>query len=138
MACARALASLMVLLDTCTLLWVASTPDKLSPTARQTIRSSAGSIYVSAISSFEIALKHRRGALTLPLPPEEWLAEVVKLHGFTEAPISSRIAARSALLPLHHNDPADRILVATAKELGAPIVTPDALIKAYSGIRVIW
>jgi PIN domain nuclease of toxin-antitoxin system len=93
---------------------------------------------VSAISGFEIGVKCRRGALILPLPAEEWYEAALSGHGLTEIALDGRCAIRAANLPPIHRDPADRIIVATAATHGLTILTPDALIRAYPGVTVVW
>lgn len=128
----------MVLLDTCTLLWLASDQDSLSQPAAAAISSSAGGLAVSAMSAFEIAVKHRQGKLELPLPPEQWYAEALQSHGVHELPVSGQCALLAARLPFIHRDPCDRFLIATALVHRLPIITPDKIIPQYPDLRVIW
>ncbi len=128
----------MILLDTCVLLWLATDQKKLSSLAKNIIRDNAGSLNISAISSFEIALKYHRKKLLLPVTPAEWISTVLEHHGIREIPVNSKIATASAGLPFHHNDPADRMIIATAMTLGMTIVTPDPLIARYAGVTARW
>ena len=127
-----------MLLDTCTLLWLASTPAKLPAKVRRVIADNAGNLFISAITAFEIGIKHRRRALELPLAPADWIAETLDHHGIQEIPVDWRIAERSTSLPPLHKDPADRIIIATSLTTGAPILTPDGEIEQYPGVTVIW
>ena len=127
-----------MLLDTCTLLWLASSSNKLPANVRRVIASNAGNLFISAITAFEIGIKHRRGKLELPLAPADWIAEALDHHGVQEIAIDWRIAERSTSLPRLHKDPADRIIVATSLTTGAPILTPDGDIAQYPGVTVIW
>lgn len=128
----------MVILDTCTLLWLASSEDKLSSIARETISKNAGSLFVSSISALEISIKHRRKKLKLPLPPVEWIQLVLELHGLLEIPVSSEIAAEAGTLPMVHNDPFDRIIIASALVTESLIVSPNRDIAKYELVRTIW
>jgi PIN domain nuclease of toxin-antitoxin system len=128
----------MLLLDTCTLLWLASDPSRLSGTARDLIREHADGLFLSAISGFEIALKTRKGALRLPMEPQRWIALSMRHHGINEVPLTCRICVLAAELPLLHNDLCDRLIVATSQVEGLPLATPDPLIHAYPGIDVRW
>ena len=128
----------MLLLDTCTLLWLAGDPGKLSGKAVDLIRHHADGLFISAISAFEIAVKHRRGGLRLPIEPLEWVPAALKHHGVNELPVTCGIVAASVALPAHHNDPADRIIVATAQIEDLTILSPDKLIGRYEGTRVQW
>ena len=125
----------MILLDTCTLLWLAVDQSHLSSAVKRALESAAGALFVSAISAFEIGTKLRRGALALParggLGPHEWYAEALAFHSIRELPVTGRIALESTLLPMHHRDPCDRIIVATAREESLRVATPDPLIAAY-------
>ncbi len=128
----------MILLDTCTLLWLVAAPSRLSKRARATIDASRGQMFVSAISAFEVAIKHRRRALVLPLPADEWYAAAIAHHGVVEIAVTGSIAARSVALPALHADPADRMIVATAQDRSLTVVTPDRLIGQYPDVSVIW
>lgn len=127
----------MILLDTCTLLWLVGDQDKLSAAAIRAIRNNAGKIFVSAITAFEIGVKWKKGLLRLSLPPSEWFAMALASHGLTEIPVTSGIAIRAILLPDHHNDPADRILIATAIANDMTLLTPDKHIRAYPA-QALW
>jgi len=127
----------MLLLDTCALLWLVADKRKLSAHVRRLFESPQARLYVSAISAFEVGVKHRRRALVLPMPPDEWYRQALEFHGVEEIAVSGEIAARSTMLPAHHNDPSDRIIVATAQVAGMSVVTPDGLIGKY-GVGVEW
>lgn len=128
----------MLLLDTCALLWLVDDQTQLSTRALELIRGNAEELCVSAISAFEISLKHRKGRLTLPLEPERWFGLALEHHGLFECPVSWQVATRSALLPDLHADPCDRILVATAQIHGGTLLTPDPHIANYPDVRVEW
>jgi len=127
-----------VVLDTCTLLWLAADQARLSTTARQEIAARADALFVSAISAFEIGVKHAKGKLVLPLDPQEWIARALEQHGIHEIAVDARIAVRATQLPLLHSDPCDRMIVATAKLHSLSILTPDPLIAAYADVNVLW
>ena len=128
----------MLLLDTCTLVWLDSDPGSLSARARQEIGTQPGSLFVSSVSALELAIKIRKGKLTLPMPLEKWFEGVLSAHGIREIVIDWRISAATGSLPLLHSDPFDRIIIATAKLENQSIVTPDPLIRAYPDVRVVW
>lgn len=128
----------MLLLDTCALLWLAADQQHLSAVARRAIAQHAGKLFVSAISAFEIGVKHQKGRLELPLKPEEWFTRALELHGLRELPITGQIAARSTALPPLHADPCDRIIVATAEIHSLTVATLDEVIRQYPGVRVSW
>ena len=128
----------MYLLDTCTLIWLVSQQSSLTDKVKNVLRSNVGNLYVSAISAFEIAIKTIKGKLELPLPPDEWFREAIRLHGIGEIPISSEIASKAALLSGFHNDPADRIIIATAILENMVIITKDKNFSEYTEIKVLW
>lgn len=128
----------MLLLDTCTLLWLAADQDKLTSGARELLSRRRDRLFVSAISAFEIGIKHRKGKLTLPREPVAWFEGERRFHGLIEIPVDSRIAATSTQLPPLHRDPCDRIIVATAHIHGLTILSPDPLIKAYREADTAW
>ncbi|MEW6358328.1 MAG: type II toxin-antitoxin system VapC family toxin [Planctomycetota bacterium] len=128
----------MVLLETCTLLWLAADQKKLSANARQIIRDHAGELFVSSISAFEIAIKARKGKLDLPMAAGAWFEQAIEFHGIHEIPVTASIAVRSVALPPLHNDPCDRFIIATAMENAMPILTPDPLIGQYDSVQVLW
>lgn len=130
----------MILLDTCALLWLAVDQSRLSTDAKQALEQAAGGLFVSAISAFEIGTKLRRGALSLPargMSVRDWYSEALDFHGVRELPVTGEIALESTALPLHHRDPCDRIIVATARVMSLRVMTPDPLISSYE-VDIAW
>lgn len=127
-----------LLLDTCAVLWIAAAPDKLSSTARNAIAANPSELFVSAISAFEVSLKHRRKKLDLGMEPDAWWTRAVAHHGIVVLPVTDQIALASTAFPLLHADPCDRIILATAVTHGAGIVTCDKLIAQYGLAPIIW
>lgn len=128
----------MLLLDTHALVWLASDQELLTEHGKARIRKAAGRLFLSAISSLEIALLVKRGRLELPLRPEQFVAESLRHHGIIEIPVDSKIAMAAAALPEIHNDPFDRILVSTAIIHGLDILSKDGVLPRYPGLKVIW
>ena len=128
----------MILLDTCSLLWLASDQDNLSIKAKKEIEKNSQALFVSAISAFEIAIKYRNKKLELPLPPLDWFSAAIDFHGIREISITSTIAVTAVVLPPLHNDPCDRIIIATAQLNAMKIITCDPLISRYKQANVIW
>lgn len=80
-----------------------------------------------------------RKRLTLNMQLEDWIAGVEQVEPIQFVPVTNRIALRSNQLPEPiHQDPADRMIIATAKELDCPLVTADARIRDYGFIETIW
>jgi len=130
--------SQMILLDTCVLFWLEHEPERISPAAIEALRMPTTACFASSISALELGLKVARGKLKLPLPPGDWLREICRHRGIGGIPVDFSIAGESALLPRIHDDPFDRILIATAVQRSLRLVTPDSHISKYPGLDVLW
>jgi PIN domain nuclease of toxin-antitoxin system len=129
----------MILLDTCTLLWLSENPPNLPQSVVKFIRNtSVGRRYVSAITAFEIGVKYHKGKLVLPKAPQLWFSETISQRGLCILSITDRIAFKAAGLPNIHRDPADRIIIATALEYNFVIVTTDEIFMKYPNIKINW
>ncbi len=131
----------MIVLDTHAWIWWVSSPEYLSETAKQTIDEAATgkNIFISSISAWEIAILVSRGRLKLTMNPADWVAASEALPFFDFVPVSNSIALKSVQLPgILHNDPADRIIIATAVSLGATLVTKDEKIRNYPHVKTVW
>jgi PIN domain nuclease of toxin-antitoxin system len=120
--------SAWLLLDTHTLLWMVEEHPRLgAETARRLNRAAReDQIAVSAITPWEIALLVSKKRIDLHRDPLEWVSAALSLPGVHLVPLEPEIAVASTRLPFEmHPDPADRILVATARHLGATLVTAD-------------
>lgn len=119
------------LLDTHVLLWWLEDRDRLSPRHREIIESAGpeAPLGVSDITLWEIAMLESQGRIRLAIPLREWLEAAVAPPLVRRQGITPAIAAEVARLPdSFHRDPADRILVATARVLGATLLTQDGRI----------
>ena len=125
----------LLLLDTHVWLWlVAGSPD-LATEARHTIdrAAAAGTLRIAAISLWEIALLASRGRIILGKSIGSWLEEALADPGPAIDPLSPQIAIESHALPdSFHRDPADRMIVATARVTSAVLMTRDRLILDYA------
>ncbi|HEX4952518.1 MAG TPA: type II toxin-antitoxin system VapC family toxin [Thermoanaerobaculia bacterium] len=131
----------MILLDTHVLVWWSNGSGELSTAAASAISEAAerNEILVSAITFWEVALLVTKGRLVLSQGVEDWLSQIEALPVVRTVPISPRIALRSVLLPPPlHDDPADRILVATALALSVPLVTRDERLRRYDPVDTLW
>lgn len=116
------------LLDTHVLIWWLSDRTQLSPGQREVIESATSDVpvFVSDISLWEVAMLASLGRIRLALPLREWLDKAVAPPLVRRQGISPAVATEVAALPdSFHRDPADRILVATARVLGATLLTND-------------
>ena len=120
-----------LLLDTCTFLWLAADHPRLTAAARASCRSPENTCYLSALSVWEIAVKHRRGRLPLPEPPARYIESRRRWLEIESLPFDEASAVHDALLPPVHADPFDRGLVAQAILHHMTIVTPDQAIAQY-------
>jgi len=124
-----------LLLDTHIALWLDTGNDRLRPATRAAIDvfwQGGGTIFLSAVTAWEIALLVDTGRVELDLPIEAWLDRFLGRPGIAAAPLSPQAAARSYRLhQLEHRDPADRLLIATAIELACPLVTYDQRIARF-------
>jgi len=130
------------MLDTHVLIWwVNGGQAQLSTVASAAIATelSGGEIVISSISAWEIAMLVHRGRLALVMDVTAWLAVVAEVEAVKFIAVDNEIGVKSAELPGDfHKDPADRIIVATARKLGVPVVTTDEKIRTYPHIRTIW
>ncbi len=95
-------------------------------------------IFLSAISSWEIALKNSIGKLPLPGPsPAEFIVEQRKAHAIESLPLDEEASLYIPLLPKLHDDPFDRLLICQAIVHGLVILTPDRMIRQYP-VRTSW
>lgn len=129
----------MILLDTHTWIWwAAEVPRRLSASARRAIADSP-TVGVSAISAWEVAMLVAKGRLELDRDVLVWIRQALALPRVTLLPLTPEIAVRSTRLgDSFPGDPADRILVATARELGAQLVTKDRALRRVEGVRIVW
>lgn len=114
------------------MIWWRANDARLSLPAREAI-ATASLVFVSAASAWEIAIKSALGRIRLPRS----FAEGVEDSGFIQLPIQFEHAAAVELLPGHHNDPFDRMIVAQAKVEKLVLVTHDRTFEPY-GVPVIW
>ena len=123
------------LLDTCALIWLVQKSKRLSASAKRSLVQAAD-IFVSPVTAWEIAVKYQAGKLVLPLDPAEWFRIAVASFNLTILPLDYQMLVKSAQLPLHHRDPADRAIIALALSNGLPVVTGDHRFAAY-GVETI-
>jgi PIN domain nuclease of toxin-antitoxin system len=126
----------LVLRDTCVSIWLFE-QQPMSVASLHAIRAASGRacVLVSPISSWEIGLLARRprDALSFQPSPQSWFADLLALPGMRLTPLSARAAIAASYLPGQlHGDSADRLLIATARELDVPIVTRDQRILDYA------
>lgn len=131
----------MIVVDTHAWVWYLTDPDKLSKRARAAIDKgvSNAKAYVSSISVWEVAMLVERQRLVLTRDLDDWLDDAERVGMFAFVAVDNAIARRSVRLPEPlHGDPADRIIAATALELGASLVTKDRRLIDYPHVATVW
>ncbi len=132
----------MILLDTHVLIWWADgNHELLSADALAAIQAEIpdGVLAVSSISAWEIAMLVARGRLALAMDVSAWLAAIEDIPAVRFIPVDQEIGVKSVELPGEfHKDPADRMIVATARKFGIAVVTADEKIRGYGQVRVVW
>ncbi len=112
-----------LLLDTHIWLWSLAEPKRLSRRVHHELTDVNNELWLSPVSTWEALLLHSKGRIRLRGSLRDWVASATA-H-FREAPLTHEIVAAAHELPLPHEDPADRFLVATAEALGLTLVTAD-------------
>lgn len=123
-----------LLLDTHALVWLLEDSTRVSEPVHAQLQQAADAdlLFVSAITPWEIAMLVAKGKLRLGQDVAEWLEAALSLPGIRLEPLSPTIAVASTRLPWEvHPDPADRILLATARHMDATLVTADRQMLAY-------
>jgi PIN domain nuclease of toxin-antitoxin system len=125
------------LLDTHTLLWWRLNDKRLSRTALEIIADGNNELFFSAASVWEIVIKHAKGKLDLPDPPDRLIPIIMRQDGIEPLSIELRHTLQVSGLPRLHDDPFDRLLVAQSQLEHLPILTSDRHIARYDA-EVIW
>ena len=123
----------MFLIDTNILLWTLGSHDKLNQAYLELLTEPSNRIYLSAASTWEIAIKYRLGKMRLPKPPDEFITQAIADLNLIKLDVSHRHAVAVWNLPLHHRDPFDRLLIAQSKIEELTILTADETFKRYGG-----
>jgi PIN domain nuclease of toxin-antitoxin system len=127
----------MIVVDTHAWVWWASGSSKLSTAARQAIAQSAN-VGICAISVWELAMLTEHGRLELDRPVLTWVRQALAHPHVVLLELTPERAVGAAALSGLHGDPADRMIVATACSLHAPVVTKDRAMRAFEGVRTVW
>lgn len=121
-----------ILMDTCAFLWWISNDPQLGKKSKAIIADPATTVYVSAATPWEVGIKRQLGKLIAP----ENIEGIIDESGFEKLAISCFHGENAALLPQHHKDPFDRVIIAQAQAEGLEVITSDNNFSHY-GIRVI-
>jgi PIN domain nuclease of toxin-antitoxin system len=126
-----------ILLDTVTFLWAVIGAPELSNDARELFEDPENEIYLSSVSTWEIAIKHSLGKLPLPEAPAKFIPTHRKQHDINSLSLDEEATLYLTRLPVLHRDPFDRMLVCQAVVQHLVILTSDELINQYP-VRTIW
>ncbi|MBV8531933.1 MAG: type II toxin-antitoxin system VapC family toxin [Candidatus Eremiobacteraeota bacterium] len=120
-----------LLIDTHVFLWLESEPERLRRATGRIVEDPENELYLSAVSGWEIAIKHAIGKLRLPVDPPVYVPTRLARGGFQELDLTMQHALAVCGLPLYHDDPFDRLLVAQAQVEGLTLVTVDEQMTKY-------
>ena len=129
----------MILLDTHIWVWWVDDSQQITDRRRQVIQDNVSSgLGISAISCWEVAKLVQYGRLELACPLEEWMEQAVAYPGVQLLEFTPQIAIESTKLPGNfHRDPADQIIVATARVYDIPLLAADSRILQYPHVRTL-
>ena len=132
---------MIYLLDTHTWIWWNMNPQKLSPRVKELIGNveKYDELLLSAISPWEFSKLLEKKKVGISCDPEDWINNALDMPKLRLVPLSPVLSYRSTVLPQpFHNDPADQIIVATARAENATILTKDEKILLYENVRSFW
>jgi PIN domain nuclease of toxin-antitoxin system len=133
------LGEVKVVLDTCAILWSILAPENLSRPAVDALTNESTEVLVSPISCAEIACGVERSQIALDRHWKLWFRHFVGINGWRIVDIDLKITEEAYSLPEYaHRDPADRIIVATARIHQCPVVTADKRLLEYAHVDSIW
>jgi PIN domain nuclease of toxin-antitoxin system len=125
------------LLDTGVWLWTVGEPTRISSQARDVIGDVKQDVFLSAVTSWEVAIKAASGKLHLPEPPDLYVPRRMASQGFRPLGVSHQHALAVFALPSHHRDPFDRLLIAQAQVEEMTLITADRMFNRYP-VQVLW
>jgi PIN domain nuclease of toxin-antitoxin system len=129
----------VIVLDTHAWLWWVSAPERLSRVSAEAI-AGAPRIGVSTLSAWEIAMLATRGRISLDRDTSLWVGQALADERVEPLAPSAEVAVAAALLEARSfpGDPVDRLIYATARALGATLITRDTAIRAFDPVSTLW
>jgi PIN domain nuclease of toxin-antitoxin system len=125
-----------ILLDTCTVIFIAQDPDRLSQTARELLVDKDNAVFASVVTAGELACLVERKRVVLSRHWKIWFRDCVERNGWNLLPLTIDIMEEAYSLPEPiHRDPVDRILIAASRVEDMTIITTDRLILAYPHVN---
>jgi PIN domain nuclease of toxin-antitoxin system len=128
---------LRLLLDTHVWIWMLLEPQRIAPGAVRQLEDSDNELWLSPISVWEALLLLQRGRVRVGLEPGVWFAQALRAMPVRDANLTREIVLASRSVDLHHEDPADRLIAATAAVLGLTLVTADERLLASTHWRTL-
>lgn len=125
------------LLDTMVWLWSVSSVEKIGEAGLRVLEDGASEVYLSVVSSWEIAIKARLGKYKLPQTPDRYVPRKLDQQGIRPLPVALDHSLKVFSMPLYHHDPFDHLLMAQAILEGMVILTSDRVFEKYP-VDVIW
>ncbi len=126
-------------MDTCAIVWIAAEPDKLPQTTLALVSHPEAEIFISSVSAAEIACAYERQRLELDRHWKTWFRFVTGENGWEVLDVSLRIIEEAWSLPGEfHTDPADRVIVATARSMDLIVITGDERILQYPHVESLF
>jgi len=125
------------LLDTVVWLWSVAEPSRISHKARDVMADVSHEVFLSAVTSWEVAIKGASGKLRLPEPPDLYVPRRMAAQGLRPLAVSHAHALTVFALPAHHRDPFDRLLIAQAKVEDMTLITADRIFDRYP-VQLLW
>ena len=125
------------LLDTNVWLWSIGPVEKIGETGRQVIENGESELYLSTVSSWEVAIKARLGKYKLPESPDRYIPRKLAKQGIRPLPVGLDHSLKVFQLPLYHHDPFDHLLMAQAMVEEMVVLTADREFVKYP-VEVLW
>jgi PIN domain nuclease of toxin-antitoxin system len=125
------------LLDTGVWIWSVGEPSRISRKAREVMADLSQAVFLSAVTSWEVAIKAASGKLRLPEPPDLYVPRRIAAQGLRPLAVSHAHALAVFGLPAHHRDPFDRLLIAQAKVEDMTLISADRIFDRYP-VQLLW
>jgi PIN domain nuclease of toxin-antitoxin system len=125
------------LLDTGVWLWSVGDPSRISRRAREVMAEVSHDVFLSAVTSWEVAIKAASGKLRLPEPPDLYVPRRMATQGLRPLAVSHEHALTVFALPHHHRDPFDRLLIAQARVEDMTLISADRMFDRYP-VQLLW
>lgn len=127
------------ILDTCTIIWTISEPEKIPANAQKALTDRFSLIHISPISAAEIACAVQRKKIVIKEHWKTWLNRYIEMNNWNSISITLQIMEEAYSLPEpFHRDPADRLIVASARSLSYAVITADKNILSYPHVESLW